>query len=1016
MKRSKVLRKTNLALVVSATTALVTGALPGTIHAQDSIEEITITGSRIVRRDLSAPSPIMTVGSEQFENSSTTSIESVLNQMPQFVPDGTQFDSSVVNTPTSTPGAATLNLRGLGSNRNLVLIDGRRAQPTNAALVVDINTIPAAAIQNVEVITGGASAVYGPDAMAGVVNFMLKDNFQGVEFDLQTGRTAEGDGEETRYSMLMGMNADDGRGNLMIGLDWTERKGALQRDRSFYRDGWADPMNPSGDFFVPRAYFPNPGNGPSQAAVDSLFPGLEPGTVGTSQEIHFNEDGSPFVVDNGYGYNGPYNCIDCGPFSNIKKLDESIGGNLDQFGRTVNSFLSTPLERHSVFMRGSYDLSDNITAVMQANYSNIEVIQRGPYPPAITVWQAPSVPRDGRDLPGPLDTLLDSRPNPDDPWALFQVLDYNGQTEGTNTSNVWQMLVGLEGQLMDGAWTWDVHYSKGDTKLDAEYDKYPSLQRYQDLVYASDFGRVDGYAPPRAGRGYTMNCTSGLPVFEDFPVTEDCLESIDTNLVNRSNLSQEIFEANIQGGLGDWFELPAGEVQFALGTHWRANEYQFMPGNPLSQTRDNPIGTFASNSTGGKIDVTEVYGELLVPVLEQLDLELGYRYSDFSTAGGQDTYKALFTWAPNEMLTFRGGFQLATRAPNPAELFTAPTQETIAHPDGDLCSVTTLSPAGNVPENPNRDQVIELCRALIGNDTSGFDTQTYSITGIDGPRGFHRQNPPFFPLEVALRQGNPDVGPEEGETFTLGTIITDPFGIPNLTVTADWYQIELSDAINPFQIGTVYDNCFNADGASNPDYDVDNMWCQMIRRNPVTGDREEVDTPFANLGTLETSGLDLTVNWSRDIGPGVFNINTSLNYLDNFEYQLAPDDDIVDATGTLDQGGLFDFRGFTTFSYAWSDFSVGLTWRHLSSVDSAASSTSPDTTIQGTGSYDVFNASGTWNLGDRYSFRAGIDNLFDKEPPSLNYNPGVDSNTNQTNPGLYDVLGRRYYVGVSLSF
>lgn len=1012
MQIRKPLGKKHLTVVISAVVALLSGLPQQEVMAQD-IEEITVTGSRIVRRDLTAPSPIMTVGSEQFENSSTTSIESVLNQMPQFVPGSTQFDSSVQNSATSTPGAATLNLRGLGSNRNLVLIDGRRAQPANATLVVDVNTIPAAAIANVEVITGGASAVYGPDAMAGVVNFILKDNFEGVEFDFQTGQTAEGDGEENRFSMLMGMNSADDRGNIMIGMDWTKRNPVFQKDRDFYLDGWADPDNVSSGFIVPRAYFPSPGNGPTQAAVDSIFPNLPPGTGTTSTEIYFNEDGTPFLQDQGYGYNGPLNCFsldECGPYAGMTRLAD---GDLTQ--HFTEGFISTPMERHSVFLRGRYDLSDSITAFAQANYSNVEVKQRGGLPPAITVWQAPAIPRDGRELPGALNTLLDSRSDPDAPWALFQVLDYNGPLEPVNTNNVWQLMVGLEGRLMGGDWTWDAHYSVGDTKIDAENFRTPSLQRYQDLVYAPNFGRVEGFAPPRSGRGYQLICPSGLPVFDSFTPDEECLDSIDTKMVNRSNLTQDVFEANLQGGLGEWFELPAGEVRFAVGTHYRENSFQFQPGNPIGQVRDNPIGVFASNGTGGKIDVTEFYGELLVPVFEGLDLELGYRYSDFSTAGGQNTYKGLFTWEANETLSFRGGYQFATRAPNIAELFTAPTQEVVGHPDQDPCSVTTLSPWGNVPENPDRDQVIDLCRAIIGNDTSGFDTQTYSITGIDGPRGFHRQNPPFFPLEVALRQGNPDVGPEEGETLTLGTVISAPFGLENLTITADVYRIELTEAISPLSVATVYNNCFNWNGATNPSYDVNNSWCQMIRRNPITGDREEVDTPFFNLGTLETQGLDLSIDWSREIGMGIFAVNSTLNYLDNFEYQTAPGDVIVDATGTLDQGGLFDYRTFTNFSYAWGDFNIGLSWRHLSSVDSDASAQSPTTTIQGTGSYDMFNLTGGYNWSN-YSIRAGIDNLFDEESVVINRNPGVDSNTNSTVASLYDPLGRRFYVGLKLTF
>src|SRR6185369_11496040 len=215
----------------------------------------TVTGSRIARsRDLEAPSPISTISKDAFENSSSTGPEHILNALPQFVPGSTQFTSGIQASPTNSPGAATLNLRGLGTNRNLVLVDGRRPQPANASLVVDVNTIPAAAIQSVEVITGGASATYGPDAMAGVVNFILKKNFQGLSLDLQTGRTQEGDGEETRVSALMGTNFAEGHGNIMLGMDWNKREAVYQIDRNFYRNGWLDPGNPGGGFITAPAY------------------------------------------------------------------------------------------------------------------------------------------------------------------------------------------------------------------------------------------------------------------------------------------------------------------------------------------------------------------------------------------------------------------------------------------------------------------------------------------------------------------------------------------------------------------------------------------------------------------------------------------------------------------------------------------------------------------------------------------------------------------------------------------
>src|SRR5690348_12898939 len=236
-------RLANRTVLASTISGLLAGV--GTAQAQQQqqpqaqgLEEITVTGSRIVRRDLDAASPIMTVDSQRLENTSTLSIESVLNQMPQFVPDGTQFDSGAQSSGAVTLGIASVNLRGIGANRTLVLIDGRRAQPANASLVVDLNTIPSAAIERVETITGGASAVYGADALAGVVNFVLKDDFEGVEMDFSTAMTAEGDGNETRFTSLLGVNGEGGNGNVMLGVEWYKRDQVLQRDREFYRKGW----------------------------------------------------------------------------------------------------------------------------------------------------------------------------------------------------------------------------------------------------------------------------------------------------------------------------------------------------------------------------------------------------------------------------------------------------------------------------------------------------------------------------------------------------------------------------------------------------------------------------------------------------------------------------------------------------------------------------------------------------------------------------------------------------------
>src|SRR5262245_5479607 len=262
-------------------------------QSTQGLAEVVITGSRIQRSaDLESSSPLVTVTSDVLTNKSTVGLENALNQLPQFVPAQTQFVTND-NSPSATdvPGAATIDLRGLGPNRTLVLLDGRRAQPSNTTLVVDVNSIPAAAIEHVEVVTGGASAVYGADAIAGVVNFRLKDHFQGFVVDAQTGVTQKSDGVESRLSATMGTDFADHRGNLITILEWSKRDAVFQKNRDFYVDSWTDPYsNTNPQLFSFNDYSPA-GNLPSVAAVNSVF-----GNIGVpnTTAFWFNTDGTLF--------------------------------------------------------------------------------------------------------------------------------------------------------------------------------------------------------------------------------------------------------------------------------------------------------------------------------------------------------------------------------------------------------------------------------------------------------------------------------------------------------------------------------------------------------------------------------------------------------------------------------------------------------------------------------------------------------------------------------------------------
>jgi iron complex outermembrane recepter protein len=1059
---------TNLTLLASSISAVLgTGGMRAA-HAQEPSaqspqDEILVTGSRIVRRDLDAPSPIMTVDAERLQQSSTVSIESVLNQMPQFVPDGTQFDSGNQSSGATTLGIATVNLRGIGANRTLVLVDGRRAQPANASLVIDLNTIPDAAIERVETITGGASAVYGADALAGVVNFVLKKNFEGVDMDFQTSATQQGDGQESKFSALLGLNGEKGNSNVMFGIEWYQRDAVLLKDRDFFVNGWKDPKNIAGGFLYATGYSPgvvgagpltpaSPINRPTQAAVDALFApyGVAPGKVSNTQEIYFQSDGRPFSLS-GVNYNGPIMRLNTNgdAFSGVRYQPN---GSLAQVN--VDAYGATPSERKSVFGRAHVDINESLSAFVQATYANTSVTTRGGYPPAITVWQAPT-PNDGnRYLPPGLAALLASRTfDPDGtgpllpgnpagpsaaaaPWNIFRGIDFLGTPiQPTTKTDAYQILAGVEGRLNKSDWTWETYVSIGDTSITQYNDGLPSLQRYQFLVATPNWG-VGTIA---RGRNYAITCGTGLPMFQAFTPDPGCVEGMQSKGRALWDLTQDIAEGNIQGKITD---MKSGELRFAAGASTRKNKFRYDPG----ETNDNisiveqPIGIFVSNNTAGSTDVKEVYGELLVPAAKRLNLELGYRYSDYDKQGGTNTYKTLFDWGATDKVKVRGGYQFATRAPNTEELFAGPRLNTVTNfLYGDPCQVSTTAPWGNVASNPNRLAVQNLCRQIINrsdsnpaNDgLSAFDTNTGFPPQYpgSGPNSFVRPGLPFFQAENEVPHGNPNLSVEEAKTWTLGVVFRAPGGLQNLTASIDAYDIKISNAIATINSTFVYGKCFNADGVSNPTYALHDPggYCDYITRDPVTGERSLTDAPYRNSGLLTTSGVDLSASWTKDVGKkgGAFYVNGLVTYLNEFKIQDAPGEVVLDVRNTLSTtyyGAQYKYKLNSTFGYnlPGGRASVGLNWRFLPAIRSETVVRNPASTQTGADAYSVFALNARYQVNEKISFRGGIDNLFDKQPLVVEAIPGTgsnaDSNTDTTRAEYYDILGRRAYVGLTMRF
>ncbi|MBO9518104.1 MAG: TonB-dependent receptor plug domain-containing protein, partial [Porphyrobacter sp.] len=387
MRLRKVLLLAGCATAVAVAAPAVGQEASGYEPEEAEGDAIIVTGSRIQRQDFKSNSPTVTVDEALLQNSSTTAVEANLNKLPQFVPAQTPtLGGDIQPTATNTPGAATVSLRGIGSNRNLVLVDGRRSTPANASGVTDISTIPSAAIERVEIISGGASATYGADAVAGVTNFILKKNVQGLELDAQAGITQQGDGFEYQLSGIMGTDFEDGRGNISLALSMNTREGSYQRDRKWYRDMWADPLIAGAGFFNSAPAVVLSGLNPADPdVINGIFnqrPAGTPALTGAGYNIFFNPDGTAWT---GTGFNqrgGAYRfnsgALDGDPWK------QTAAGNIG-FNNT-NLYLILPLTRYNALARGNYEINDWIGVFGQATFSAVNTYTRNEPGPITNGW------------------------------------------------------------------------------------------------------------------------------------------------------------------------------------------------------------------------------------------------------------------------------------------------------------------------------------------------------------------------------------------------------------------------------------------------------------------------------------------------------------------------------------------------------------------------------------------------------------------------------------------------------
>lgn len=926
------------------------------------LEEITVTGSRLVRTDLTAPSPTVVLDSASVRASGNFTIEETLNEFPQLVPDNT----ASVNSPGGS-GVLTANLRGLGATRTLVLVNGRRFIPADANGLVDLTSIPDALVERVEIITGGASAVYGSDAIAGAVNFILKEDYEGIEASYQYGSAFEGDANTHKADLTMGATFDDERGSAMLSMSFTDRSPAFFADREFSEISLFD----SGGVLVPGGS----GNIPGTRI------GLTSTQLASLNGVNLNPSGScSGVTGVRFGQGG-----EVLPFCDPE----------DRFNFAPLNYLLRPLQRWQISSVARYNLTDNIELFAEGYFINTQnEFQQAPAAFAPQTTGQPNgtflLPNFATNplLPDPVRDFLSANtaifdPDGDGTAAIIGAGRRGVETGPRNFAfdrTSWNVTAGFRGDVTLGGndFRWETFYQFQSSAVSENFQGEISSLRLTlgtDVVVDPDTGEV-------VCRNNFIGCV---------PVNILGLDSISPEAAafiapphgNRTEFQRQVIGGSITG---DVFELPAGPVPVALGFEWRDEEFVFRP-SPADAAGEFFGGPLPPND--GTFDLFEVFGETRIPIItdqpffEELALEGAVRVSDYSTIGSVFTWKVGGEWAPVDWFRFRGAYNRAIRAPSLNELFAT---QSFGFTDGsDPCDID------NNPSQAQRD----LC---VTQGVSAADIDTFEQIGL----GF---------LEVG--GGNPDLEEERSKTLTVGAIISPP-GIEGLNITVDYYKVTVDNAISNINSQLVIDTCFAL-------LDPNSVFCNAVSRIS-NGQLDRVQATLQNIASLEVDGIDVQVDYAFG-APGLVGDDGQVTMQAVLGWQFKDEQTPFEGQAPIDCAGFFDgicsgqgtpinpgFRGILNVGYASGPLSTRVQTRYINGLDIFPGRTAAVTEVDPEVYIDI---SASYQIGEGLELFGGIDNLFDNQPPVLGFFLAGDSNTD---PSLYDTIGRRFFIGARATF
>ncbi len=957
--------------VVATQLALAMMAAPMAFAQQETPvrgEKVEVTGSRIPQPNLESPSPVSVITSQDIKTEGVTKVEDLLNNLPQVFAD---FGSTLSNGAT---GTATVNLRNLGADRTLVLVNGRRL-PAGSPLLyaTDLNEIPAPLIERVEVLTGGASAVYGSDAVAGVVNFIMKENFEGVQGEVNYGffqhnqgnaladvirqRAATNpaqfrvpgdvnrDGDSTNVNLLIGGNFANGKGNATTFFEYQKDYAVLQRDRDYS----ACATSASGNHF-------------SCGGSSTSYPG---------RFIDLNT-GSSFTIANAAGGVRPF------------------VGSQDQFNYAPYNYFQRPDERYGFNAFVHYDVTPQARAYGEFSFHDDHTLAQIAPSGAFGVEFLPSA--DNPLLSQSFrDTFGISSTTPGDILLLRRNVEGGGRQDDLRHTS-FRTVLGVKGTVLKN-WNYDAYMQAGKVLYQEEY--------------LNDFSKVrigralDVVADPTTGQPVCRSFLNGTDpncvpwnIFQLGGVTQAALSYLETPGFEKGSTQQSIQGITLSSDLGEnGIHMPGAKsgVGVALGAERRVEK--------LDLETDTEFSTFDLAGQGGpviglagKYTVNEYFGEVRVPILEdvpmaqQLSVNGSYRYSDYSTGKKTNSYGLGLQWAPIKPVMFRGSYQQAVRAANIIELFQAQGLN--------LFSMSS-DPCG---ENPTA--TFAECQR------TGVTAAQYGSALLTNPAGQYN----------FLQGGNPNLDPETAKTYTAGVVLQPA---RNLSASVDYFNIKLKDVISTLPTTIVLQQCL-----------ATGQFCDLIHRDTngtlwLTG---FISATNINIATRDTSGVDVNVNYNHDLGRmGGLALSFVGTYLRNFNNEPIP------GLGKYDCAGLYGatcgtplpkwrHKARVTWGTPW-DVDVSLSWRHFDSVKLDSTSSNPllagdfEPITEKLAARDYIDLAASWIVNRHLTVRAGVNNVFDKDPPITDSSiAGPPYGNGNTYPQVYDALGRRVFMSATMKF